>query len=82
MKKFETKLKLFLLILIVSQACVPQAQFSEVEGERNKSKNERDELFSFLSVFDVRRTEISKKILKESMEMSSKSKEHTKHLKK
>ena len=51
-------MKLILLLLVISQACVPQAQFSEVEGERNNYKNERDGLFTDNEKLTVENTEL------------------------
>jgi len=58
MKQSKAILKILTLLLIISQACVPPAYFSEVESERDNFKNERDELFTENEKLTVDNTEL------------------------
>lgn len=58
MKNRTTYLKIFLVAIVISQACVPPAYFSEVETERDDFKNEKEGLFNENEKLTVENTEI------------------------
>lgn len=58
MKTRMAYLKIFILFIIIIQACVPPAYFAEVETERDNCKNEREELFTENEQLTVENTEL------------------------
>jgi chemotaxis protein MotB len=69
MKTSTANIKIFSLVILLSQACVPPAFFSEVETERDNCKNEREELFTENEHLTVDNTE-----LKADLEIAAKEK--------
>lgn len=58
MKTRTAFLKIFFLAIVMSQACVPPAYFSEVETERDEFKNETEGLFTENEKLTVENTEL------------------------
>lgn len=69
MKTRMAYLKVFILFIFIIQACVPPAYFAEVETERDRFKNESEELFTENEQLTVEKTE-----LKADLELAAKEK--------